>query len=435
MRMIDIIAKKRDGQILSDGEIKWFVKGYSTGEIPDYQASALLMAIFLKGLSEQETATLTLAMAESGDQADLSGISGVVADKHSTGGVADTTTLIVAPVAAACGVNVAKMSGRGLGHTGGTLDKLLSLPGMRVDLNADSFKKQVNEIGLAVIGQTMSMCPADKKLYALRDATATVDDISLIASSIMSKKIASGAPVIVLDVKTGKGAFMQKYEDSLQLAKEMVNIGTLAGRNVTALITDMDQPLGCAVGNALEVRGQSGGDLLKVSLALAAEMIFLTGRANSVYEARKKAKNAVDSGQAYRKLQEMISAQGGDTSVLDDLESFTQSKINYEVAAEEDGFIAQLDARRIGKASIFLGAGREKKEDVIDYQAGIWINRRVGDLVKKGETLFTIYAQEINRLEAAKERLKEAYTIGQLPPKKPKLIRCVVNRDGVREFE
>ena len=390
MRMYDIIHKKRNGGELSEQEINFFVNGYTDGSIPDYQASALCMAIYFRGMSADETAALTLAMADSGDRIDLSGIDGFTVDKHSTGGVGDKTSLIVAPIVAANGGKVAKMSGRGLGHTGGTVDKLESIPGFRTSLTPDEFIKQVNDIGLCIVGQTGELAPADKKLYALRDVTATVESIPLIASSIMSKKLAAGSQGIVLDVKTGSGAFMKTVEDSERLAEEMVSIGKAAGRKVTALITDMDIPLGASVGNSLEVieaiktlKGEGEKNLTEVCLRLAAQMLcMVTGRDDMV--CRKMAKKSIKDGSALNKLREMITAQGGNADVIDNSGAFKQPKFYVDIISERDGYISRTDSERVGIASVILGAGREKKGDPIDPSAGIILKKKTGDSVSKG---------------------------------------------------
>lgn len=441
MRMADIIYKKREGGILTKEEIRFFLEGYVKGDIPDYQASAWLMAAFLKGLDEQEMTELTTAMADSGDKADLSGISGVIADKHSTGGVADTTTLVCAPIAAACGVKMAKMSGRGLGHTGGTIDKLEAIPGFNTSLDIRRFVAQVNEIGIAVTGQTMSMCPADKKLYALRDVTATVDNIALIASSIMSKKIASGASVIVLDVKTGSGAFMKDYRDSLALAKAMVKIGSLAGRKTAALITDMNQPLGQAAANALEVKeaveilkGMRGGDLKTLSIRLAGELIYCAGLSDDIDTAVQTAQSTIEDGSAFEKFKAMVEAQGGDAAVLDDPEGLHRAKFRINYKAEQSGYVQAMDTARIGVASAELGAGRKTKDDVIDMAAGIWMHKRIGDGVQNGEKLCTLYANDAARLDAGFKMLKDCIRIGEQPPEIPKLLYARVTDWGVEEL-
>lgn len=441
MHIIDIIEKKRDGKTLSHDEIDFFVGGFVDGSIPDYQASALLMAMFIRGLSIDETTKLTLSMLNSGETMDLSGIKGVAADKHSTGGVADTTTLVAAPIAAACGVSVAKLSGRALGHTGGTLDKLEAIPKFNVNLSSDEFKKQVNDIGIAVAGQTLKLCPADKKIYALRDVTGTVSNISLIASSIMSKKIASGASVIVLDVKTGNGAFMKELCDSVSLASVMVEIGNMAGRNVTAIITDMNQPLGRAIGNALEVKeaidileGRETGDLLEVSITLAAQMILLTGNAKELSEAVLKAKKSIEDKSAINKLKQMITYQGGDISFIEDLNSFVKTDFTADIIADKDGYISYMDVPVFGLAAINLGAGRRQLNDKIDYKSGIYLEKRLGDKVFPGDVLMRLYTSDASRLSEAELMLKSAVRIENTQAKKPKLIYKIIDKDGQKDF-
>lgn len=432
MRMYDIIHKKRNGGELTEKEIKFFVNGYTGGSIPDYQASALCMAIYFRGMSVDETAALTLAMADSGDRIDLSGIDGFTVDKHSTGGVGDKTSLIVAPIVAANGGKVAKMSGRGLGHTGGTVDKLESIPGFRTSLTPDEFIKQVNDIGLCIVGQTGELAPADKKLYALRDVTATVESIPLIASSIMSKKLAAGSQGIVLDVKTGSGAFMKTVEDSERLAEEMVSIGKAAGRKVTALITDMDIPLGASVGNSLEVieaiktlKGEGEKNLTEVCLSLAAQMLCtVTGRDDMV--CRKMAKKSIEDGSALNKLREMITAQGGNADVIDNSGAFKQPKFYVDIISERDGYISRTDAERVGIASVILGAGREKKGDPIDSSAGIILKKKTGDSVSKGDVLATFYTDDETRIDVAKREFLDALIFGNEKPSKQKLIYKII---------
>lgn len=432
MRMYDIIHKKRNGGELSEKEIKFFVNGYTDGSIPDYQASALCMAIYFRGMSADETAALTLAMADSGDRIDLSGIDGFTVDKHSTGGVGDKTSLIVAPIVAANGGKVAKMSGRGLGHTGGTVDKLESIPGFRTSLTPDEFIKQVNDIGLCIVGQTGELAPADKKLYALRDVTATVESIPLIASSIMSKKLAAGSQGIVLDVKTGSGAFMKTVEDSERLAEEMVSIGKAAGRKVTALITDMDIPLGASVGNSLEVieaiktlKGEGEKNLTEVCLSLAAQMLcMVTGRDDMV--CRKMAKKSIEDGSALNKLREMITAQGGNADVIDSSDAFKQPKFSVDIISEREGYISRTDAERVGIASVILGAGREKKGDPIDPSAGIILKKKTGDSVSKGDVLATFYTDDETRIDVAKREFLDALIFGNEKPSKQKLIYKII---------
>ncbi len=425
--MYHIIAKKRDGGKLSAEEIGFFISGYVAGTIPDYQASALLMAMFIRGLDDEETAHLTQAMTDSGDKADLSSL-GPVADKHSTGGVADTTTLVVVPLVCACGLKVAKMSGRGLGHTGGTLDKLESIPGVTVALSMERFMDQVRTIGGAVMGQTMSLCPADKMLYALRDVTATVESIPLIASSIMSKKLASGAQTIVLDVKTGNGAFMADPNDARSLARAMVSIGKRAGRNISAIISDMSQPLGCAVGNALEVveaidvlSGRADGDLLTVSLALAEKLLCLGGAASSGELARNMLWESLNSGSALEKLGEIIAAQGGDPHVIRDTSLMPRARIIHTVSASSDGVVSSMDCRGLGEAAGALGAGRVTKDDIIDPAVGFIVKKRIGDHVSKGDPLFEIHANSEEKLKEAIRTLPRCVTITD-SAKKPELI-------------
>ena len=437
MRMYDILAKKRDGGILTDEQIQFFIDGYVSGAIPDYQASALLMAIFLKGMTPHETAALTRSMAQSGDLVDLSSIDGIKVDKHSTGGVGDKTTLIVAPVVASLGVRVAKMSGRGLGHTGGTVDKLESIPGFRTTLDREAFFDVVRRVGVSVIGQSGNLAPADKKLYALRDVTATVNSIPLIASSIMSKKIAAGSDRILLDVKTGSGAFMKTLEDSIALAKEMVSIGEHVGRRTVALITDMDRPLGCAIGNALEVceacetlQGRGPADLTEVCIELAANMLWLAEK-GELAQCRSLARQQIANGEAFAKLKEMVQAQGGDTSVLDDPSRFDRSNVCYEVLAQREGFLYAMDTERCGIASMELGAGREKKEDPIDYSAGIVLRKKVGDFVRKGEVLASFYSSEESKCRTAEQTFTQALRIQDARPKQTALIYARVTAQGV----
>lgn len=428
MRMYDIIEKKRNGNALSDEEINFFIDGYTKGEIPDYQASALLMAIFFRGMDKRETATLTLAMANSGDKVDLSGVKGECIDKHSTGGVGDKTTLIVAPIAAAAGCKVPKMSGRGLGHTGGTIDKLESVKGFSTAVTAENFIKQVNEIGLCVAGQTGHLAPADKKLYALRDVTATVDNVSLIAASIMSKKLAAGSKNILLDVKTGSGAFMKTLEGSKELAQTMVDIGTAAGRNTRAVITNMDIPLGHAVGNSLEVieaiellKGNADSDLTEVCLTLAANMISLCQNID-LEQGREKALCAVKDGSALEKLALMVEAQGGNKEWIYNPDLFPKAKHSHDVKAEKDGYVTKMDTEKIGIASCLLGAGRLKVDDSIDYSAGIIIKAKNGDKINRGDVIATLYTNTESLIPAAEKEYLGAITVGDEKPEAYKLI-------------
>lgn len=437
MRMYDIIAAKRDGAALTKEQIEFFIRGYTHGEIPDYQASALAMAIYLQGMDARETAQLTAAMAHSGDMADLSEIDGVKGDKHSTGGVGDKTTLVVAPIAAACGVKMAKMSGRGLGHTGGTLDKLESIPGCTVSLTQERFVRQVNEIGIAVIGQTGSLAPADKKLYALRDVTATVSSIPLIASSIMSKKLAGGADCILLDVKVGSGAFMKTPEEATALAREMVEIGERNGRRTAALITNMDVPLGCAVGNSLEVieavetlRGGGPDDLRAECLALASHLLTLCGR-GSLSECEAMARRALESGEAFETLCRMVRAQGGDARVLRDTSMFARAACRRELRARRGGFLTAMDTEKIGLSSVALGAGRETKDDAIDPAAGLRVLKKRGCEVRPGDVLAVLYASDETKLDEAEAVYRSALTFGSEPPAPQKRIFAHVGKDDV----
>lgn len=441
MRMYDVIAKKRDGFFLSASEIEFFVKGYTNGMIPDYQASALMMAIYINGMSAEETAVLTKCMAESGDQVDLSSISGIKVDKHSTGGVGDKTTLIVAPVVASCGVKVAKMSGRGLGHTGGTIDKLESIDGFKTTLSRDSFFDTVNRIGVSVIGQSGNLAPADKKLYALRDVTATVESIPLIASSIMSKKLAAGSDCILLDVKTGSGAFMKTIDDSIKLASAMVEIGEQVGRNTIALITNMDTPLGKAIGNALEVieavdtlHGHGSEDLTAVCIALAANMLYLAKK-GTVEQCTQMAKEAISSGKAFECFCAMVSAQGGDERMLRNTSLFKKAEKSYPFTASHSGIISSMDTEGFGAASVLLGAGREKKEDSIDYSAGIVLHKKVGSEVRQGEVIADLYYSSSCDYEKAVDTLNSSIEIAENPDtvtiENKKLVLARVSRDAV----
>ncbi len=431
MRMYDIILKKRNGEELTDDEIAFFIDGYTKGEIPDYQASALMMAIFYKGMTDRETVCLTDRMAHSGDTVDLSRFGEMSVDKHSTGGVGDKTSLIVAPIVASLGGKVTKMSGRGLGHTGGTVDKLESISGYNTSLSPDAFLSQVERVGMAIIGQTGNLTPADKKLYALRDVTATVDSIPLITSSIMSKKIAAGSHNIVLDVKVGSGAFMKTPRDAEILAEKMVQIGKACGRNIAAVITDMDSPLGNNVGNALEVaetvsvlKNEKKGDLRDVSVALATEMVSLVfGLAHD--EAEKKVVAAIEDGSAFEKMKEWIAAQGGDVSQIEDTSLLPRAKFGFDVLSDADGYITEMNAEEIGKASVMLGAGRASKEDKIDYAAGIVIHKKVGDEVKKGDLIATLYYNNSSPDNAAKCYLS-ALKIESAQKPTPPLIHKVI---------
>ncbi|MCM3269295.1 pyrimidine-nucleoside phosphorylase [Paenibacillus elgii] len=443
MRTVDIIHSKRDGKELSTEEIAFLVEGYTKGEIPDYQMSAWAMAVYFNGMSARETADLTLAMARSGDQVDLSSIHGIKVDKHSTGGVGDTTTLIVGPLVAAAGIPVAKMSGRGLGHTGGTIDKLEAIPGFAVERTTEQFLAQVREIGLAVVGQTGNLTPADKKLYGLRDVTATVESIPLIASSIMSKKIASGADAIVLDVKTGRGAFMKSLDDSIKLAQAMVDIGTEVGRETVAVITNMDEPLGPSIGNSLEVleaidtlSGRGPAELTEICLELAAHMVRLGGKADGEAEAKELVTRLLDNGEALAKLKQFIAAQGGDAYVAEDPARLPQAAHRVDVPAPEEGYVAAIDAEALGITAMLLGAGRATKEDKIDLAVGIKLFKRVGDPVKQGEPLAELYINREDSAETAEmmQRTAAAFKIASAPAEKLKLIYAVITKDGIRKL-
>lgn len=432
MRITDIIRKKRDGFALSKEEIEYFINGYVSGEIADYQASALLMAIFFNDMNEQETVDLTMAMLNSGDTVDLSAIEGIKVDKHSTGGVGDKTTLVVAPIAAACGVKIAKMSGRGLGHTGGTVDKLESIPHLRTAIDGKEFFDIVNKTGICVVGQSGNLCPADKKLYALRDVTETVDKICLIASSIMSKKLASGSDRILLDVKTGSGAFMKSTDEARLLAETMVKIGNNAGKKTKALITDMDIPLGNAIGNSLEVIeavdtlcGKGPEDLTAVCIELAANMIYLK-EGSDLEECKIRAEKAVKDGSALKKLAQMVEAQGGDENYILDTKCFKSADFSYEVKSPADGYVIHMNTEKCGIASVYLGAGREKKEDSIDYAAGIILKKKTGDFVTKGEVLAVLYSEHEEYFARAEEELLSAYEFGSEKPElKPHILSSI----------
>ncbi|MED1799124.1 pyrimidine-nucleoside phosphorylase [Brevibacillus porteri] len=418
MRMVDMIAKKRDGGELTTEEIQFLVTGYTDGSIPDYQMSAWAMAVFFRGMTARETGDLTLAMAGSGEQLDLSSLQGIKVDKHSTGGVGDKTTLVVAPLVAAAGIPVAKMSGRGLGYSGGTIDKLESFAGFEVERTREQFLQQVRDIGVSVIGQSGNLTPADKKLYALRDVTATVEAVPLIASSIMSKKIAAGADAILLDVKVGKGAFMKSIEEAETLANAMVAIGSQVGRKTVAVISDMNQPLGFAVGNALEVKeavetlaGKGPRDLTELVLAIGSRMLVMGGLVTDVEEGRKKLEDLMASGKAVDKLAEMVEAQGGNKQDVYDLSRLSQAKIIHTVTAEQDGFVSAIDAEAIGHASVVLGAGRLTKEMPIDLAVGLVLHKKRGDQVKAGEVLVTIHANEDHLLQNALKEMEGAFRI------------------------
>lgn len=437
MRMYDLISKKRNGGALNKEEMTHLIEGYVKGEIPDYQMSAFLMAVYFQGMTKEETAIMTDLVAKSGDMVDLSSIEGIKVDKHSTGGVGDKTTLIVAPLAAACGVKVAKMSGRGLGHTGGTVDKLESIPGMRVSIEREEFFEIVKKTGICVIGQSGNLTPADKKLYALRDVTATVESIPLIAVSIMGKKLAAGSDCILLDVKTGSGAFMSSVEDSLALAKEMVSIGESAGKKTVALITNMDIPLGNNIGNSLEVieavetlKNQGPEDLTRVCLELAANMLYLAGLGD-MESCYGKVKEALENGTALQKLIEMVEAQGGDSSVIKDVSKFEKASIEREIVSPYDGYITFMDTKECGIASCILGAGRETKEDSIDYSAGIILKKKTGDKIAKGDVLAVLYGNKEEKMKPAQEQFLKALKVEEHEPEAEKLIYARVTGETV----
>jgi len=435
--MYDIILKKREGHSLSREEIDFFVEGYVQGEIPDYQVSALMMAIYFRKMNKEETADLTRAMVNSGKVMDLSAIRGIKVDKHSTGGVGDKTSLVLAPLVAAAGVPVAKMSGRGLGHTGGTIDKLESFPGFSVEMTPEQFINNVNEKGIAIGGQTSDLAPADKKLYALRDVTATVDDLSLIASSIMSKKIAGGADAIVLDVKTGSGAFMKDLEASFDLAREMVDIGTSTGKRTVAVVTDMDQPLGRAVGNILEVKeaietlqDRGPADLRELCLCLGSQMLLLGGKAHDLQQAREILLEKLASGMALSKFRDFIGSQGGDPSYVDEPSKFPQPEIVKVLPCPQSGHVSSIMAEDVGRAALILGAGRETKGSKIDLRVGITLFRKVGDQVKEGDPLATIYATSEEKWKEAGDLLMRAYRFSMEKPLSPSLVRGIVSAES-----
>ncbi len=440
MRAIDIITKKREGVELLESEIEWLISAYTHNEIPDYQVAAWLMAVLFQGMTAKETAALTLAMARSGDMVDLSEVPGIKVDKHSTGGVADTTTMILAPLVAAAGVPVAKMSGRGLGFTGGTIDKLEAIPGFETTLERSRFIANLNKYNIAITGQSASIAPADGKLYALRDVTATVESIPLIASSIMSKKIASGADKIVLDVKVGKGAFMKNTESAIKLAETMVNIGQLVGRETVAVLTSMEQPLGTAIGNSLEVKeaieilSNHGEPALRdVCLTLGAQMLVLSGKTPTAAEGRKQLINLLNSGQALQKFRDFITAQSGDSTVVDNPTQLPQARFVQEITSPEQGYITAIDADQIGFAAMRLGAGREYKGQEIDLAAGIILQGRIGQYVKTNQVLATLYTNDETRLKHAASCLKQAIKLGELPVSAPPLVLGIIDKNGFHE--
>lgn len=433
MRMYDLIMKKRNGLALSAEEISFMITEYTADKIPDYQMAAMMMAIYFQGMTKAETAALTMSMARSGDMLDLSAIEGVKADKHSTGGVGDKTSIALMPMVAACGLKIAKMSGRGLGHTGGTIDKLESFPGFSTGISSTQFMEQVNRIGISIMGQTLSLAPADKKLYALRDVTATVDNLSLIASSIMSKKLASGADAIVLDVKTGSGAFMKKEEDAFALAKEMVMLGNHAGRKTIAVVTDMDQPLGFAVGNALEVKeaiktlqGKGPKDFLTLCMTLGTQMLLAGGKAENEEQAEEMLQRVIEDGSALRKLAQFVEAQGGDAAAVYDTSLLPQASLVEEVCSDREGYLEKMICDEVGICALILGGGRETKESEIDLSVGLVLHKKVGDYVKKGDVIAAIYANDAGKLAAARERFLKACFFGEKAPVRRDFIKGII---------
>ncbi|MCK4648766.1 pyrimidine-nucleoside phosphorylase [bacterium] len=442
MRVYDIILRKRNGERLSKEEINFMIEGYCKDQIPDYQMAAFLMAVYFQGMSPEEATDLTMAMVNSGDRVNLSGIKGFKVDKHSTGGVGDTTTLVLGPIVAAAGGKVAKMTGRGLGHTGGTIDKLESIPGFKTSLTMEEFTKSVNRIGLALMGQTKELAPADKRIYALRDVTATVDSIPLIAGSILSKKLAAGSDGIVLDVKTGSGAFMVKYEDALALAEAMVAIGEGAGKRMVALITSMEEPLGYAIGNAIEVeeaintlKGKGPKDLEDLCIELGANMLLISKVVRDMEEARERLKGVIENRKGLEKLKEMVKAQGGDPKAIDDSSLLPQCKERIEVKSVKKGYIQKIDALSVGISSQLLGAGRQKKEDVIDSSVGVILKKKIGDEVKEGEPLAIFHTDgDEEKIENAKEKFLASYSIGKEKVEKPRFFYARVTKKGVKEL-
>lgn len=442
MNVYELIKKKRDGFELSKNEIGYLIDGFTNGSIPDYQMAAFLMAVYFNGMSAAECIDLTMAMTQSGDQIDLSAIKGFKVDKHSTGGVGDTTTLVLAPLVAASGGIIAKMTGRELGHTGGTVDKLESIPGMQLELAKDKFVDIVNDIHVSLIAQTASLAPADKQIYALRNVTATVDSIPLIAASIMSKKLAAGSDGIVLDVKTGRGAFMQRYEDALELARTMVEIGEGAGRRVVALITGMEQPLGCAIGNAIEVKeaidtlgGKGPSDLIELVTELGAEMLLISGIVSTRKEAKSVIAKNLKTRKGLDKLTQLIAAQGGNRAVVDNPDLLPQPKVKLEIPSETSGYVTAIDALEVGLASKILGAGRKTKDEAIDLSIGIYLNKKIGDKVDAGEPLAVFYSDENEeKIKPAEAKFLGAYTVSSDRRDPPKLFHSRVTREGVEEL-
>ncbi|MCF6462047.1 pyrimidine-nucleoside phosphorylase [Clostridium sp. Cult1] len=441
MRMYDIIKKKRDGGELTTKEIEYFVKNYTHDNIPDYQTSALLMAIYFNKMSKRETLDLTRAMVNSGDKVDLSGIKGLKVDKHSTGGVGDTITLILGPMIAACSVPFVKMSGRGLGHTGGTLDKLESIKGFKVELTDEEFVRNSNNINIAICSQTANITPADKKIYSLRDVTATVENLSLIASSIMSKKLAIGSNAIILDVKVGSGAFMKNIEDAIDLAKEMVDIGIGYGRETVALVSNMDEPLGKAIGNSLEIKeaietlkGKGPKDLLQLSLELGSKLLLLAKKVETEEDGKELLEEMINSGAAYEKFKELVMWQGGNINQIENPELLPKAKYIIEVKSEKDGYIKSLDAEEIGKCALKLGAGRETMDSTVDLSAGIVLNKKIDDNVKKGEALAQIHANDMNKVIEVEKDLRNLFIIGEKNKESKKLIYGYITKDSVNLY-
>ncbi|MCX6144493.1 MAG: thymidine phosphorylase [Ignavibacteriales bacterium] len=446
MIAVELIRKKREGGTLTKEELRWLIQEYVTGGIPDYQMSAFLMACFFRGMTEEETLTFTELMLHSGDVIDLTNIPGIKVDKHSTGGVGDKVSLILAPIVAACGVPVPMISGRGLGHTGGTLDKLESIPGFRTALSIAEYKSVIRTVGAVLIGQTNEIVPADKKMYALRDVTATVECIPLIAGSIMSKKLAEGIDALVLDVKTGRGAFMQSYDRSLELAQTLVRIGTGFGKETVAFITSMDQPLGSTIGNWLEVvesveclkgsrgKGDASSDLMEVTHVLSGAMLMLGKKAGTIAEGVALSRASIDNGSAFKKLLEIVAAQGGDVSALENLERYPLPKHAIEVKTMENGYIGGIDTLELGISSITLGAGRARIEDAIDPKAGIVLTKKVGDGVEGGDVLATFYTDKDAAIEPTRERIRDAFRVQSAPPKQKPLILSYVEKGGVKTW-
>lgn len=442
MNPTELILKKRNGNKLTREELSFLINSYLDATIPDYQMSAFLMAVYFQKMDFDETTMLTDVMLHSGIVVDLSSVNGIKVDKHSTGGVGDKVSLILAPMVAACGVPVPMISGRGLGHTGGTLDKLEAITGFRTDLSLPEYKRVLSEIGVAMIGQTKEIAPADKKLYALRDVTGTVECIPLIASSIMSKKLAEGIDALVLDIKTGRGAFMQSEESAIELAKTLIAVGEMSGKTTIGLLTDMNQPLGRAVGNWLEVvecvdcmKGKEVPDLMEVTYALGGAMLLLGKKASSMSEGMELCRQSIQSGAALRKFKEMVRLQGGDVGLIDGSKKYASSKCFYETKSSDSGYVESIDAREIGFTSLMLGAGRMKVDDVIDPKAGLVFNKKIGDSVRSGETLCTVYTDKREVLESASQRLRQAFVIAKRTPAQPRLIHAMIDTHGVHRWE